>query len=263
MYKAIIFDLYGTLLDIHTDESQPLLWDKLAHLFGTRGAHYTAEALQEGYLSHVELLLEKKRAKGIDHPDIDILKVFKHLYKVKNVKASKQALIETAKFFRLLSLEYVKPYPGATPLLEYWQYSNYKVLLLSNAQESFTMDELHATGTKKYFDAIFLSSQHKVAKPSKDFFQILLDKEKLAAHECLFIGNDHTTDIEGATQMGMDSIYIHTNCSQSDVPETIDAKWRFDSGNLFEVMDLIKSIHELETMTIAHVSPDSLPDSAV
>ena len=127
MYKAIIFDLYGTLLDIHTDESQTLLWEKMAYLYSTRGAHYTAEALQEGYLSHVALLMEKRRTKGIDFPDIDLLKVFKHLYKAKNAKASKQALLETAKFFRLLSLDYVKPYPGVFELLEYLKEADYKV----------------------------------------------------------------------------------------------------------------------------------------
>ena len=242
MYKAIIFDLYGTLLDIHTDESQTLLWEKMAYLYSTRGAHYTAEALQEGYLSHVALLMEKRRTKGIDFPDIDLLKVFKHLYKAKNAKASKQELLETAKFFRLLSLDYVKPYPGAFELLEYLKEADYKVLLLSNAQESFTMNELHVTGIKKYFNSIYLSSQYKVAKPSHAFFQILLDKEKLLPSECLFIGNDHTTDIEGAIQMGMDSVYLHTNCSQSDVPDVIDAMWRLNSGNLFELIELMKTL---------------------
>ena len=28
MYQNYIFDLYGTLADIHTDEEQPLLWEK-------------------------------------------------------------------------------------------------------------------------------------------------------------------------------------------------------------------------------------------
>ncbi len=248
MYKAIIFDLYGTLLDIHTDESQTLLWDKMAYLYGMKGAHYTAEELQEGYLSHVSLLMDKRRAKGVDYPDIDIIKVFKHLYKVKNAKVTKQDLVETAKFFRLLSLDYVKPYPGAIELLEYLKEANYKILLLSNAQESFTMDELHVTGLKKYFNSIYLSSQYKVAKPSNAFFQILLDKEKIEPSECLFIGNDHTTDIEGAIQMGMDSVYLHTNCSQSDVPDVIDAMWRLNSGNLFELIALMKTIPTIETI---------------
>lgn len=29
MYKNYIFDLYGTLLDIHTNESKKYLWEKM------------------------------------------------------------------------------------------------------------------------------------------------------------------------------------------------------------------------------------------
>ena len=30
MYETCIFDLYGTLVDIRTDEEKPGLWEKLA-----------------------------------------------------------------------------------------------------------------------------------------------------------------------------------------------------------------------------------------
>ena len=242
MKKAIVFDLYGTLLDIHTDEQQDLLWDKMAYLYSLQGAHYAADELREAYGKHVAVLLEKQQLKGVDFPDIDLLKVFKNLYKVKHVKASKSILVETAKFFRVLSLDYIKPYPGTIELLEYLKASPFKVILLSNAQESFTMDELKVTGIKHYFDAIYLSSHYKVSKPSPDFFNIMLDKSHLLPEECLFIGNDHTTDIEGATRVGMESLYVHTNCSQSEVPEVIGAKWRVDSGSLFEVLEIVRSI---------------------
>ena len=35
-YKNYIFDLYGTPVDIHTDEEQELLWEKLALFYGVR-----------------------------------------------------------------------------------------------------------------------------------------------------------------------------------------------------------------------------------
>ena len=42
MYKNYIFDLYGTLVDIHTDEEQMLLWNKLSAFYRFQGANYTA-----------------------------------------------------------------------------------------------------------------------------------------------------------------------------------------------------------------------------
>ena len=237
MYKAVVFDLYGTLLDIHTDENQEQLWEKMAFLYATQGAHYLPDELKASYHAHVERYMEKKRSKGEAHPDIDILKVFKVLFSDKGIKVGKRTLHETAKFFRILSLDYVKPYPGAVELLELLKASEIQVILLSNAQEAFTMTELEVTGIRKYFDGIYLSSQYKVAKPSKAFFEIMLRNELLTPDMCLFIGNDHTTDIEGANQMGMDSVYLHTNCSPHVLPNSLEVKLRIDSGDIFELIE--------------------------
>ena len=39
-YENYIFDLYGTLVDIHTDEEKTELWEKLAQFYGYYGAVY-------------------------------------------------------------------------------------------------------------------------------------------------------------------------------------------------------------------------------
>lgn len=33
-YDTYVFDLYGTLVDIHTDEELPMVWEKLALFYG-------------------------------------------------------------------------------------------------------------------------------------------------------------------------------------------------------------------------------------
>ena len=49
MYKNYIFDLYGTLIDINTDEWNDDLWKKIAILYAYKGAHYTYDELNEEY----------------------------------------------------------------------------------------------------------------------------------------------------------------------------------------------------------------------
>ena len=44
---ACIFDLYGTLVDIHTDENQPSLWQRMAGFAASQGAHYEAEEMRK------------------------------------------------------------------------------------------------------------------------------------------------------------------------------------------------------------------------
>ena len=49
MYKNYIFDLYGTLIDINTDEWCDDLWKKMAILYGYKGTHYTYDELNSEY----------------------------------------------------------------------------------------------------------------------------------------------------------------------------------------------------------------------
>ena len=37
MYQNYIFDLYGTLVDIHTNEKKAYLWEKMSLFFGRAG----------------------------------------------------------------------------------------------------------------------------------------------------------------------------------------------------------------------------------
>ena len=47
-YTDLIFDLYGTLVDIHTDEDAAV-WEKTALYFGYYGANYTAVELKNAF----------------------------------------------------------------------------------------------------------------------------------------------------------------------------------------------------------------------
>lgn len=47
-YTDLIFDLYGTLVDIHTEEDDTV-WEKTAIYFGFYGAHYTGPELKQAF----------------------------------------------------------------------------------------------------------------------------------------------------------------------------------------------------------------------
>ena len=40
MHDTCIFDLYGTLVDIHTDDEKAELWERLSLFYGYDGAKY-------------------------------------------------------------------------------------------------------------------------------------------------------------------------------------------------------------------------------
>ena len=92
-----------------------------------------------------------------------------------------------------------------------------KVILLTNAQSGFTRPELHLLGLDTAFDAIFISGDAGVKKPSPAFFGLLW-QTGLRPEDSVMVGNDGRCDCRGAAEAGMDSFYIHTEQSPEDEP---------------------------------------------
>ena len=205
-YENYIFDLYGTLVDIHTDEEDEKLWEALADFYTGHGAKYSVAEIQSDYLANVAALLEVSE-------EIQVEDVFRQLFAAKNVSADDTLILETCRFFRDTSTEYIKLYPWSLPILEKLKAEGKGIYLLSNAQRSFTAHELDALDLTKYFDVIIISSDCGIKKPNLMFFKMLMKRCGLKSKECLFVGNDEICDIFGAKKVGMDTFYIHSNCS--------------------------------------------------
>ena len=240
MYKNYMFDLYGTLADIHTDEGDIALWEKTAEYYTKKGARYTAARLWDTYIKFVD---EEKAVINRLHPeykyiDIKIEKVFKRLYSDKGVEVSDEEVLETALFFRDLSREYIRLYDGIKELLDDLKKSGANVFLLTNAQRSFTWDELRILGIRDKFDGIVISSDEECSKPDPHFYNALLSRYKLDPKETIMVGNDPTADIKGGKGVGLDTLYIHTNISP-EIDENADATYFIPDGNTLKMRDYL------------------------
>lgn len=218
-YRNYIFDLYGTLVDIRTDETDRKLWEHLSLFYGYYGAQYEAEKLHQAYLASVqgkEKALSQEHAVQYAHeayPEIPIEEVFRELYEAKGINPDEPLIIHTGQMFRAYSTKYIRLYHYAKELLTTLKEAGRGVYLLSNAQRVFTEYELYYLGIHDHFDGILISSDHGCRKPDERFYRILLERYGLQPEESLMIGNDMETDIAGAKQVGMDSFYIHSAIS--------------------------------------------------
>ena len=202
-----IFDFYGTLADIHTDEEDMQVWEKLRLFYGYHGAEYTPKELKKSY----EKLVREKVIKQSQHekyPEIRIEKVFEELFLIKGVQPEKELVLHTAQFFRILTIRHLRLYEGVPQMLEKLRKNGKKIYLLSNAQRVFTEYELCMLHIWEYFDDIFLSSDYGVKKPSAHFFEVLMKKHHLKPEECVMIGNEEESDIKGASALGITTCYI-------------------------------------------------------
>lgn len=227
-YDTYVFDLYGTLTDIHTEEGLPLVWEKLALFYGFYDAEYTPEELKEAYGNLVhekqktlkeeleqENFLKNQRAADAHEasPEIEITEVFSELFRRKGVEADQQLAVYTGQFFRILSTEYVRNYPNTREMLQHLKSHGKRVYLLSNAQRIFTEFEMHTTKIAEYFDGILISSDYRTRKPDPAFFRVLKEKYGVDPAKSLFIGNDSVNDIRGAINAGYHTFYVRSNIS--------------------------------------------------
>lgn len=130
-YQNYIFDLYGTLIDIHTEEGERSLWKALAKFYRAHGAFYFAGGIRRGYHKFVKEELEKSE-------EIQVEKVFRKLFSQKNVEASDELIAEVCRFFHDTSTYHLRLYEWSLPILQTLKKNGKKVYLLSNAQRSFT-----------------------------------------------------------------------------------------------------------------------------
>ena len=210
-YTDLIFDLYGTLVDIHTDENDAV-WEHTAIYFGFYGAHYTGPELQAAFR---RAMAEREARAGQSYecfPDIPFEQVMAQLFREKGVEENADELgIHAAQLFRISSIEYIKLYPEVLEALAWLRGKGYRLWLLSNAQQIFTAYELRHLGLGEQLDGIYLSSDYGCRKPDQRFYRVLVEEQGLDVSKCLMIGNDRETDIAGAAEAGMATLYMHTN----------------------------------------------------
>lgn len=218
-YTDLVFDLYGTLVDIHTEEDARV-WEKTAIYFGFYGAHYTGEELKSAFRTAMKTREAKAGQSYECFPDIPFEEVMAELFRAKGVEENADNLgINAAQVFRISSLDYVRVYPHALEALAKLRKAGYRLWLLSNAQRVFTAYELRLLGLGDQLDGIYISSDYQCRKPDLRFYQALIDERKLDVTKTLMIGNDRQTDIAGAKAAGMATLYMHTALTPADQAE--------------------------------------------
>ena len=250
-YTDLVFDLYGTLVDIHTEETA-LVWEKTAFYFGFYGARYTGPALKAAF---EKSLRSREAVAGQSYecfPDIPFEEVMAELFRRKGITEDADRLgLNAAQLFRISSLDYIRLYPGVPEALEKLRKKGYRLWLLSNAQAVFTAYELRLLGLGEQFDGIYLSSNYQCRKPDLRFYRALIAERNLDVSKSLMIGNDRMTDIAGARAAGMDTLYLHTDLTPRDQAKADEKKaigitdgreYEFEGDDWYELCERILSL---------------------
>ena len=235
MYKNIIFDIYGTMIDVWTDEGDIATWQAIAPLLDFYGAKLLPEQVKVMFFEGCQKQLANGK-KRHDYPEIDVAKVFYDILASQGIKNKATAKFVT-QAFRVASTKKLQLFDGVIETLTKLKQSGKKLYVLSNAQASFTKNELAKLGLPKFFSGIVLSSNYGIAKPSTQFFDVVVDKYHLDKSKSIYIGNDLNSDIWGANNANMHCIWLNTGHLQNN--GVAKATYTIEDGDFTKICDIV------------------------
>lgn len=205
-YTTILFDADDTLLDFNKDETQALIKTLQNH-----GVPTTQENI--AVYKEINVGLWKALERGeIDKPT---------LKKVRFSRFFEKISFETQEDTFAINEEYLgnlgdggNLLHGAKELIDSLKAQGYDMYIVTNGIEHTQKRRLTKAGILPYFTEIFVSEAVGYQKPRKEYFDYVLshiketDKSKV-----LLIGDSLTSDIKGATDAGIDCIWLRHNAA--------------------------------------------------
>lgn len=236
MYQNYIFDLYGTLIDIHTDEHSKNFFKKYAKWLRKQGFSFEWKLFYKLYTTIEREYREKAAKEGrYVKPEIQVEDVFRDVFSANGYELTDEQITYLCESFRRLSLIYLCLFPDTLACLEGLKKAGKKIYLLSNAQRSFTWQELETTGLAPYFDGILISSDENCMKPDPEFYNICCERYGLDKSQSVMIGNELKSDMAGAKAAGIDGFYINRYPVFHEEKEPL-YKYVSKDGSLLEVL---------------------------
>ena len=237
MYRNFIFDLYGTLVDVETDETSLDTWAAYCDWLSGENIIYDAAELKAKFDGITAGF--KDIVTPYEYPEHDLFPVFAKVLRERRADYTDGQVYAAGAMFRRISTKKLRLFPNTMKVLTGLRDAGRKVYLLSNAQRMFTWQELEMLGLIDCFDDIFISSDEGCMKPDKAFIGRLIDRHGLKVGESIMVGNDCRSDVAVADAVGMDAAYVRTSPLPGNGPD-IACRYVYNDGDIGHILELIK-----------------------
>ena len=199
--RAVFFDLYGTLIDIRTDEEDPGVYATLSDFLAYSRVVIAPEDLAREYRDRVRSHLARS---GERFPEVDVSAVFREIVNEYRRPLSDGGPdpADVARLFRTLTRRRFAPFPGVHEVLTRLR-QKYRLGLISDAQWVFTDPELEIAQLDGFFSAIVLSSRVGVKKPDVRPFAAAMRALAATPGASVYVGDNPARDVVGARNAGM------------------------------------------------------------
>ena len=218
--KGIIFDINGTLIDIHTNEWHDEVYRVVSNLLSYQGVNLNPEVVKDLFFRTVQ---QQKQTSRERQPEFDAVAVFRDIVaqhasaftRTLSHEQRAQLPIFLAETHRAASRMRLQLYPGVQETIGQL-HARYALAIVSDAQTVYALAELNTVGLSGFFDPIIVSGDFGYRKPDPRLFEAALGGMKLEPAEVLFVGNDLYRDIHGPQQLGIKTVFFKSSDMQQE-----------------------------------------------
>lgn len=210
----IFFDLDRTLWDFETNSMNVL--KHLYREYSLSKYHPSFELFLKKYQEQNELLWQQYYRQEISKDDVRVLRFYYVLGKDKELSE------ELSLFYLEQSVFETAIFPNTIDTLAYLKAKGYKLHIITNGFQEVQHQKLANSKLIDYFETVTTSEETGFHKPDMRTFQFALDKAKTTAQLSAMVGDDLITDISGAINAGMLSIYFNPQRTQANHQATYE-----------------------------------------
>lgn len=212
-YKVIFFDLDHTLWDYESNSCETLqeLFDR--YDLKTNGV-IDCKTFQQQF-KKVNTELWELYDRGLITNEVIRKERFKQILAHFN--------IQNEELCEKLSMDYLYACPKKSALIPFametltYLADHYPMTIVTNGFEEIQHLKLTAGNITRYFDHIITSQKAGAKKPSRQIFDYAMKVNNVKPHEVVMIGDNLITDIGGALNASIDTIYFNPEKIEHDV----------------------------------------------
>jgi len=210
-YEAIIFDLYGTLIDNYSFQEYQQLISQMA----------TILSIPSEKFSRLWFETSKKRAIGIFKTTQENIR---HICNALQVNVKQDQIKKVLQLRLNVTRQALKPKSDAIDTLSKLKHRGFKIGLISNCSAEVPI-LWKGSQFAKIIDVAIFSSSVGLKKPDPIIYKLACEKLDVKPQNCLYIGDGDSHELTGASQVGLVPILIRDPLEKDPFHYNDEEEW--------------------------------------
>ena len=206
-YEAVVFDLWGTLVDdlMYPEANRLLYQQKAAEMADLLGVDH------DGFAKAWVAGAPQRIVGGFSSTEAALL----HACRTLGVEPSQDRIRASAEVWYAFTRDGLSPRPGTVETIATLKDSGYRVGLISNCGEEVSR-LWYSTPFAPLVDTAVLSFDARLAKPDPRIYELAARGLGVAAKHCLYVGDGSGGELSGASKAGMTAVLMRAPYDWAD-----------------------------------------------